>query len=78
MHLVSGVVLNVGYDGSVVVKVDQNAEGFMFFGVRFPEPEDSIRPDARRLCCKMVKKLAGNIFIPAGSRDAGRHGAALK
>jgi micrococcal nuclease len=52
--MVSGVVLNVAYDGSVVVKVDHNAEVFLLFGVQFPEPQDSIWQDARRLCRKMV------------------------
>jgi len=69
--MVSGVVLNVANDGSVVVKVDQNAEVYLLFGVRFPEPRDSIWPDARRLCRKMVMNKSVTIE-PMGHDRWGR------
>jgi micrococcal nuclease len=69
--MVSGVVLNVSYDGSVVVKVDIRAEVFLLYGVRFPEPQDSIWQEARRLCRKMVMNKSVTIE-PMGHDRWGR------
>jgi len=52
--MLSGMVVNVSYDGSVVVKVDLLAEVFLLYGVQFPDTQDTAWQDARRLCRKMV------------------------
>ena len=52
--MLTGYVLNVTYDGAMVVKVDIRAEVYLLCGVRFPEPQDNHWMEARRLCRKMV------------------------
>jgi len=54
-----------------VVKVDQNAEVYLLYGLRFPDLQDSIWPEARRLCRKMVMNKSVTIE-PRGHDRWGR------
>jgi len=65
--MLSGVVLNVSYDGSVVVKVDLRAEVFRLYGIQFPDTQDEAWQDARRLCRKMV--MNKSVTIEPMGRD---------
>lgn len=65
--MLSGHVVNVTYDGSVVVKVGLRAEVFLLYGVQFPDTQDSTWTDARRLCSKMV--MSKSVTIEPMGRD---------
>ena len=69
--MLSGYVLNVTYDGAMVVKVDIRAEVYLLYGVRFPEPQYNHWMEARRLCRKMVMNKSVTIE-PMGSDRLGR------
>jgi len=64
--MLSGYVLNVTYDGALVVKVDIRADVYLLYGVRFPKQQDDHWMEARRLCSKMVMNKSVTIE-PMGS-----------
>jgi endonuclease YncB( thermonuclease family) len=69
--MLSAVVLDVSYDGAVVVKMDRRAEVFLLYGIRFPDTQDDAWQDARRLCRKMVMNKSVTIE-PMGHDRWGR------